>query len=1446
MSLRLSLIENNPLTSIQIEEALKLYQNALKLHSQGSSFYDEAEAAYKELLESEVFGYAESLSESRWLELYGDTDALEDGAEEDLVADLPTAAASGEGAPSTLPQVLYLAYKNHGQFRLDRLREQLSQIERGLRADDAVDSMENIPEAALIGLQHLSEALDRDESDLELWRKVARVGEFLGSTRIARFCLETVLDRDETEPLSLEEAFANEQLLPLLISINDQVAKHQFKNLPGRQQYLISALRKHSDPYPYLPAVLPKLLSNVRTLKAADQEIEVPLRTWASCGAAILFRHKAESLHLGEKRAIEAASGARYFLSLRPSGFSDAKNRSSSVSVNGGPPNLPTPEAADSNGSKSARDDEPSAALDEGVVLKSPTNIDTNISERALPSPKDVAPNITGLQLASTISGTGPEDQPEAELTEGPPLGPIDLPTRKRSVDTAELAEGPDVGRSRSKRIKARGSMADPTALKDTTAEDWTKWYRQQLDIYIKADKTAFAAAGKLLSKFGCSIVEDPVDEQVPADGEDVLLPEALIRATDTAAQDLRALLDQWDLTKSKLFLHVDGTQNLAGGPSGLSNAGFSSFLTQSTETNSNSARLPTLPDDYRLDEFVNKVNQQPWTSLSQLAFEWVQALLQHSDGKPSGPYEAFLWPDDLKKNVVLLLVNQDESIYEEVNRRLDEVHNSSNADSDPVNQLEDFAVSEERFVALVQTIFELHLDIYSRITNPSSEVDTATQTSQRDRLSRWAALASTVMNESSWSFSEQDPNQLGSWQVLYRFLWASVVCNNLLESSMSEYTVTCFQHLAQQLKKDSDELGRLPPVMYLPNNAIMPEISVAAAEREVSRLTTMDFFTSIFSSSDDDPVSVIEKLEPLLLLTVRVNNCGSQNGSAHRGERRHYHESLEASLDNGDLPVLQDPRLLEALHFLNRASLSMRLILWQRLQDAYSVVNYPPQILVCNLWSLILIMRHIESASFVETAMGNRQESLLRWLNRLDDLMTQTLALASTNSLAFECVDNEHVRSSMQAVASLQRIVHVFGTWEDTIRVGQTQPTPQPSNAASRAQLKSAEKFREMMVKTWALQYVLIKEAIVQNQDVHVSNDELIEYLSVSHNALGLRTYCGLANKIFLKLSKAELQKMKDAEGWESEMPQVVFDLYGLKISSTPADMQDHSCEPTELDRSTALDILDLVLLHVNRLSIKDLLKNDLRFAVDKMQQVIKVPKAGHATSARIFNKRLVINYLKAPINPVDLYRSLRGIGELCSTPARTEGWDVAAKGWYFLLGHIALIKFRSQKRITAGSIEDLENAKLFFKQDLEFETERWETWYRLAQVYDTQIDESITWTAEKLETDKEGHVSLQRQAILCYTMAVSIAKRVEEPSFEDAAKIASLYADFGIRLYASTREPLNGKAFLLDDFKKQFNGATRGMYEGLPFRPMPTYSVWKIASTLLRQASKQKPNDW
>ena len=1424
---------------------MKLYQNALKLHSQGPDFYVEAENAYNELFRSEIFTYPESLSEAQRIESYGAVEELEDDSEDDF---LPTTTAIATGvdiAPSSLPQILYLAYKNHGQFQLDRLKARLSHLEQELKPDDQSDPSNAVSRTAAFSLRLFVEALDRDDTDLELWRQVARIAGLLGSRRIARFCLESVVDTDDgdfdpwTEPVGLEESFAREQLKPLLRSIDDQLSESQLTAPSYNYGNLTGALKRNVDPFPYLPpnALIPSAQSIAHP--ANNQSIVVPLRTWASCGKAILFRHNQEM-----QGVVSPDPGAGYLLVI-PS------NNSTVI--------LPQPARKTSNRDITVENDRPAFvrsptedkaeyvdALTEVSIVEGapeghedrPIELSDSIVQQPKGSPKKI----------NQVGHHGHGNAEEVSVEQGRagkngiavrPTVSVVLPTRKRSSEAAELPGSPDIGRSRSKRIKARGSI-DPDSLKDTTAEDWARWYEQQLQLYHEADEQAFAIVQSLLAKLGSKevgsleVIRDIVSNPCIPSGGAINNAEEPLR---TAAQDLKTLLDGWDLPKSKAFLSGYDAKDSAGPIGGTQNPGFTAFLEHSTQETQASPKRPPMPADYALDDFANELDDGKWRGLHEVSYEWIAYLLSPGrlEGQALSLYEACTWPDSLKEAVVQMLVNEDEAIFSQTNRLADMMEQQKR-DSAGAVELGRSRRSMTSHMQLVQTIYEVHLDVYGRITNPSSEVDAITRLLQRERLCRWAAFSSKLLNQQSFIHND-DGQSLSDLEV--RFMWSSVVCTSLLEPASRDHTVLCFQDLIRILGKEHLKCG-VELTIDLPNNAIMPEISAEAAEKEISRLTTMDFFMGIFSSENNDPLTIIESLEPLLDLSVQQVKVTTGNNS------RGSHDANSVPLGEQS-EFVTNPKLLEALRFLNRGSLPLRLFLWQRLRTAYQAIHYPPQILCCYLRSFVLITDHITSSSYADGCLENRHDSLLRWLNRLDDLLTRILAAALFHKDAFETLDAEHVRVSLEALARLRDVLHVFALWEDTIRVGKTQVPISVGQTAHRGLSKSTDKFRDMIVKTWTLQYLLLKEAVNQSPELFTGSDEmLLHYLKRVHQTLGLRCYCSLADKMFLKLMKIELERFRLAEGWDTDMAQLVFDLYGLKISSTTVEMQDHGCLPEELDRRTALEVMDTVMLHVNRLSVKDLLKSDLKFAVDKMQQVIKIPKVTTSATSRTFNYRLANNYLKSPINPVDLYRSLRGVGGLCGNPARSEGSEIAAKGWYFLLGHIALAKFRSQKRSAMGSTDDLEIARTFFRHDLEFDTEKWETWYRLGQVYDAMIEEDSLWTADKLDNHMAELAVLQRKAIHCYAMAMAVGIRCGDASFEATSKMADLCADFGTRIYASTREPFSMRAFNMDEFKRPFNRAGQGMYDNHQFPGLTLYSAWKFASFLLRRASIQRPQDW
>ena len=1454
----------------QIEEALKLYQNALKLHSQGSDYYDEAEIAYSALFQSEIFTYLESLSESRRLQIYGFPDVVDNGHENTATGASVSSAVGVDGAPSTLPQILYLSYKNHGQFILDRLKNQILQSQQlyDSRGSHNLEDLKHIEKTVSSSLDFFTEALDRDDTDLDLWRQISKLGGFLGSKRIERFCLEAVLDGNRSipdgweEPLGLEESFTIEQLKDLIHDLRDHVSEAQLSVQMVRPKAISKSLRKYLDPCPYLPVSSqnPSARSLGATVLASapkKREIVLQLPTWASCGKAILLELSkiaqgvavpepgvshiivlpANQLQGSEPvtakgpekvTAGNALSGSKTAHLRNGTGIVAAKSTVVLDDANAellSPDNL-KPKRSQNDGTSSL-----SVVRTEHLQGLEPSSADfhkPNASDKVKNIVLDEGKNMDGdlTKETNTLSGGNT----------------ISLPTRKRSSEVAGIQEPVDSGRSRSKRIKARISIAEPNS-QEVTQEDLTSFYEEQLRNYTQADHWMFERSGTFLSTLDAqslgSLVELKRTISMARSSEERGHIDHSNRSSDVVAQDFRSLICSWDLAASDIFLQRASLNDLLGGADGGSDSGLAIFLEHSKRGPQHASQRTQLAGGFGLEDFSKKVNEC-WAHLDQVSLMWIEELLRTSSGdlehhggsdKDSSAYTSFLWPDILKETVVQILVKQDEFLFASFSKRIIDLDDLFLGSKDGLSA-SDFITFDNTVTCVIQSIFELHLDIYGRITNPSSEVDLATRTLQLDRLGRWAGLARDAYSKRP--LLESEPTILDLLSI--RFLWSSVVHINLIDPSSRDHILLCFEDLKCILEAAGS------PVIDLPNNAIIPEISIDAVEREVSWLTTMDFFLNIFYPGNNDPLTIIESLEPMLEKSLVRQSATLQDGSlsVENAEKRNGDEQDETSSSG----TVLDQKLNQMLQFLDKATITLKLFLWRKLGRAYEAINYTPQILSCDLRCLELIMEYFRSAAYTDCTIEIRRDSLLRWLRIMDDLVARILTSGLNDPLAFECVDRDHLQASIEALAALQRILHVFALWEDSVRISQTLPPSQISSPAATAYSHSKQRLRNMLVRTWTLQYVLLKEAVTQAPEIfETPNEDLADYLKIVHHALGLRCYCKESNKIFLRLMKAELHRLQPLEDWEMDLSQVLCDIYGLKICPTYLGSQDHGSPAEPLSRHTAIDIMDFVMIQANRINIKDLMKSDLRFAIEKMHHALN---GRRETSPMKFNRHLFNKYLRAPINPVFIYRALRGIGDLSGTPVRNEDSFIADKGWFFLQGHIALAKYRLQKRTSQGPVDDLDNASAFFRQDIEFNMEKWETWYRLGQVYDAKIEEDTTWNAEKLNNHIEDLNILQRNVIHCYTMAVAVAKRCADASFETLSKLSDLYADFGTRIYSSSREPFSMGAFSLENYGKHYNGEMVGMYKNRPFRGLELYATWRLASVLFQEALVHKPRDW
>jgi hypothetical protein len=1257
--------------------------------------------------------------------------------------------AGADGAPSTLPQILYLSHKNHGQFILDYVKTHIrnSKLRQG-----SILTKTELEYQAKAALNNFALALASDESDTELWRRAARIGAMLGSRRIARYCLEAAVEVDddptvaEIDPPALEEGFAGEQLKQQLQVLSDEVALSHPIMAPFLKKKMAPFVSKYMDPYSFLPDPTKSLSTQMAENEIAEVTqariiIEIPSRSWTAVGDALCMAMISP----------DALAGKGVSLRFPP----EEENASPAE----GPIALSTQDQI----------------MKEVGVTESPSGEN---GQTTVPTPVIGKSDDPVVQIITTTTTLPISDERQRSQS-------ISLPSRKRSQSAAGIGDTPedDSGaQKRSKRIRNR----------DNTMEfDPATHFAEQLKTFDRADEDVFKFVSSLLEKIEVDDLgtfpelQAVLSKETSSDSADAL--------ANTAVRDLRDVLRNWEDDKASTFVNANAA-DILGSSTGGANAGLAAFLENSKSGPLKQSSKPVFAVTDGLMLFTNKVDAD-WMTLQDVVWEWLFEVLK--------AYQSTFWPEDLKVAVVRIISFVDPEIHSRIQLEIKRIR--IGGDSEALSLLEE----------MTQTLFELHLDIYSRITNPSSIVNYETRVMTKDRLDRWADFAADIVR----SRVCQDNDEL-----TLRYLWASVFYATMAENVSREHKVLCWSDL-QAILEDSGT-----PLLELPNNAVMPEISIAAAEREVSRLTTMDFFFNLFQTETSNPLAIIETLEPVL-----------DPESTSRPEVAEAEDTIVASDAADSTPTV----LRDMWKFLKGGSTSLRLFLWQRLREAYFSLGYNTKVFSCYLKSIEVIVADLRSDDYVSSVEGPRQHQLLLWLKALDDLLVRSLTIAlNDTATCFEIIDERHLKTTCAALAQLNRVLHSAALFDDEVRVGMTQ-LPQTAAYSPQGSFNVfIGKLREMQVRTWALQYTMVKESMTQNRELFLQPDkDLADFLALVHYSLGLRKCCKSSNKIFLKMMKVEMIRLKQVDQWEDYLGQVLYDLYGIRLGVGTYLLEDHGCPTETLDKRTVLNIAEQVIALANSMPLKDLLKHELRTTIERMQTAIGPAKS---TPQMLHNLRNATEYLKSSLRPLHLFQALKGLIEIDSVPVVTTDSILAEKGWYFLQGMIALSKFRSQKRLgPGGQMDDMKVAATFLRLQLQYTSDHWEAWYRLAQCFDYELEDEVMWSAEKINKDRHALIRTQRSAIHCYVMALSTAMRCADDKDETLMKISEMYYDFGLRLYSSSREPFSMEAFYVDEFEKHMSGSGEvGMYKQPLHKEMTRYMVWQYACELFRRSLAKNPN--
>lgn len=1379
---------------IQIEEALKIYQTALKLHASEQTL-GEAGDAYEELFKSDIFKFPESQSEYNRVVAYED---FQDEEDEEVLTlqDEPLAGqAVTENAPNTLPQVLHLSYKNRGEHHLDLVKAHVqgNESDEGKEAETPKRAWKQSSDHVHEALQDFTEALDKDEDDKDLWRRSARVSQALKSQRTSRYCLESALQEDDegTDSVlslpNLEALHDRIELRKINESMEDDL--NQSPNIVHDKGVLPSAVRVSLELYPFLPTAQwrrSKSSDTAREELPARVTLVVRERSLDAVGQAIL-----DQLVKEQEESFATRSGAAISL-LLPVSQTDSSE-------------LGKTRRLTTEGHEDVENIVP------GIVAQD-SNQNSVDGRRAIPI----------------------RDSPRAqrrESTTSPSLQKADLPSRKRSTDAANLAEAVDGERHKSKRLRTRKSTANDRNVTETPGGDLAPGQDGKHDSTLQADRWLFDLMRDIFRKMDVKMIcnADQLRKVVSPNSPYGLGEGPSSAPLGQAMQDLYSAMQGWNSKKTSVFEQTNAALNPAVD---TSNAGLLAFLDSSAARVQKVKPAPVATD---VEEMVDWINAT-WTTADQAAVAWIRTVMScvrpfessGSDAIHANNYLTHTWSETMKSTVTQLLLVVEFLLYETLahpSRAVIKADASLSNDAD-----------------FVQGIFELQLDHLVRITGPTSDADAGTISLQRARLMDWCDLAREYLVahvqskrqaaslQSSTTDTKPDVSQNDS--LVLRHLWATVFSMKALEGVSREHLLLCIDDLKHRLSKAR-------PITIRNNNAI-PEISVEAADREKSKWETMDFFLSIFQKQDQHPADLVEKLEPILMQHPR---------KAQRSRKR-SEDGQEQPSDSTEsaAPVERRGSGHEILaEFLAKAKPILRLSLWYRLRNAYESLDFNEKVFSIDLRIMRVIVGELQSSAFVEASAEERERLLLTWLHDLHKLLKRCYAFIEKQTAALGCLQIDQIREATSALIAIFTLLHTVALYDDfasSVQKGPPLTNPfrtYPSESFHPASIQ----LHDMKLRTIIILYRMIEEAAAQLPSRFLYPDiDRYEYLQYMHYELGIRRICKASDNLFLRFMQTELLLLR-SQPMTNDLAQVLFDLYDLQCFSSAFEKHDHGCEPDYLDRDTALALVDFVLERTHGTNLKDLLKVDLGKSVEKMQNALG---AVRSTTATIRNRKIIGSYLKAAINPIDFFQCFKGMPLLSTLPIPSKELPVASKGWYFLMAQINLAKHRRSKG-QPTTTDDLDIAISFLVHDLEFESEKWESWHRLAYANDCLVEESVLWSAEKVNTGQVELAQMQRASLHAYVQAVATAIRSAEPSEELSTKLVDIYAEFAARVYSSSRPPFSMEAFSLKEFPERYYSGPAvggGTYSRKPFKSLRTFQANRLAAALLRKAIRWKPRDW
>lgn len=524
----------------------------------------------------------------------------------------------------------------------------------------------------------------------------------------------------------------------------------------------------------------------------------------------------------------------------------------------------------------------------------------------------------------------------------------------------------------------------------------------------------------------------------------------------------------------------------------------------------------------------------------------------------------------------------------------------------------------------------------------------------------------------------------------------------------------------------------------------------------------------------------------------IRKISVVDASGHEQKEEDAQQHISLLQQVLLLDLyPERERPDdVLEMLSFISNSPFLLKVKLWEVLFTFYLNKNEINGVLRIYFLVLTFFTKFLSSEQYCDRPSKGRQQLLLTTQSNIASFTSKvTAALLREAWVNVCCIERENFELLLKAFSLFYPVLY----FESLLK----------ADGSSRSFFRKATKSSSRMKDTITdmatlLLYFSSKEAsrTVPPQE-GLLTAELVECF---HRLMGDFKFCDASNGSFLKLSESLLCRYAENNSL-APLKQILWCRYHYLIAGDNFQPVQHATKEILMDRANSLP-LGVYLIKLQYQGKNPLLasgsKASLKPVLDSIIDTIGDPMSSGSHIVER-NKFFLEEYLDRPITAQSLRNAFQGKRGLTFTTPRDELQESISAGLFYVAGIQALNLYRARKKSMQARPSELDSIIALLKNDIIYNTNRFESWYMLGRCYAFIVEDDLMWTSDKLTVpEKKNVIALtQRKSILCYKMCLQIFYSQKPKNSEDEIVAQKALEALGNELISGKLKPMDNLCF-------------------------------------------------